>query len=156
MAAISIRFPSVGTRRVRHDTPRTRAAQFNDGMTMKTILTVDDSSLMRQMIKYTLAGAGYSVIEAVDGIDALAKLTVPVHLVITDLNMPNLDGIGLVKKIRSNPAYKGLPILILTTEAARSRALAGKAAGATGWIVKPFNSAQLLSVLQRVIGPPAA
>jgi two-component system, chemotaxis family, chemotaxis protein CheY len=118
----------------------------------KTVLIVDDSSTMRQMVKYTLSYAGYSVIEAVDGKDALAKLTVPVNLVITDLNMPNLNGIDLVKQIRGNPAHKCLPILILTTESGRSRALEGKAAGATGWIVKPFNSDQLLSVVKKVLG----
>lgn len=118
----------------------------------KTILTVDDSASVRQMVKFTLCDAGYSVIEAVDGCDALAKLTQPVHLVITDLNMPNLDGIGLIRGIRANPACKGIPILMLTTESEESRKQEGKAAGATGWIVKPFTTQQLLAVVKRVLG----
>jgi two-component system chemotaxis response regulator CheY len=118
----------------------------------KVILTVDDSASVRQMVKFTLADAGYSVIEAVDGKDALAKLNVPVNLVITDLNMPNLDGIGLIRCIRANPACKGLPILMLTTESQQERKLEGKAAGATGWIVKPFGAPQLLAVVKKVLG----
>ena len=82
----------------------------------KVILTVDDSASVRQMVKFTLSDAGYTVIEAVDGKDALAKLTPAVNLVITDLNMPNLDGIGLIRRVRANPAFKGLPIVMLTTE----------------------------------------
>lgn len=118
----------------------------------KTILTVDDSASVRQMVKFTLSEAGYSVIEAVDGEDALRKLAGPVHLVITDLNMPNLDGIGLIRKVRANPACKGVPILMLTTESQESRKQEGKAAGATGWIVKPFTTQQLLAVVKRVLG----
>jgi two-component system, chemotaxis family, chemotaxis protein CheY len=118
----------------------------------KIILTVDDSASVRQMVKFTLTGAGYTVIEAVDGKDALAKLTSPVNLVITDLNMPNLDGIGLIRSVRANPAYKGIPILMLTTESQESRKQEGKAAGATGWIVKPFTTQQLLGVVKKVIG----
>jgi two-component system chemotaxis response regulator CheY len=118
----------------------------------KTILTVDDSASVRQMVKFTLSDAGYSVIEAVDGNDALAKLTGPVNLVITDLNMPNLDGIGLIRSLRANPACKGIPILMLTTESQESRKQEGKAAGATGWIVKPFSTQQLLAVVKKVLG----
>ncbi len=118
----------------------------------KTVLTVDDSASIRQMVRFTLADAGYSVIEAVDGNDALGKLTVPVNLVITDLNMPNLDGIGLIRKVRANPACKGIPIVMLTTESQEARKLEGKAAGATGWIVKPFAAQQLLAVVKRLIG----
>jgi two-component system chemotaxis response regulator CheY len=118
----------------------------------KVILTVDDSASVRQMVKFTLSEAGYSVIEAVDGADALAKLTAPVNLVITDLNMPNLDGIGLIRRIRANPACKGLPIIMLTTESQAARKLEGKAAVATGWIVKPFGTDQLLAVVKRVLG----
>jgi len=118
----------------------------------KVILTVDDSASVRQVVKYTLAEAGYTVIEAIDGQDALAKLKVPVNLVITDLNMPNLDGIGLIRRLRANPAYKGVPILMLTTESQETRKLEGKTAGATGWIVKPFNTQQLLAVVKRVLG----
>ncbi len=118
----------------------------------KTILTVDDSATVRQMVKFTLSDAGYSVMEAVDGKDALAKLTRPVNLVITDLNMPNLDGIGLIRSLRANPAFKGMPIVMLTTESHDTSKQAGKAAGATGWIVKPFTPQQLLAVVRRVIG----
>jgi two-component system, chemotaxis family, chemotaxis protein CheY len=118
----------------------------------KTILTVDDSATVRQMVKFTLSDAGYSVIEAVDGKDALTKLTGPVNMVITDLNMPNLDGIGLIRSVRANPAWKGLPIIMLTTESHEARKQEGKAAGATGWIVKPFSTQQLLAVVKKVLG----
>jgi two-component system chemotaxis response regulator CheY len=118
----------------------------------KTILTVDDSASVRQMVKFTLADAGYSVIEAVDGRDALTKLNSLVNLVITDLNMPNLDGLGLIRSLRANPACKGLPILMLTTESQDSRKQEGRAAGATGWIVKPFTTQQLLAVVKKVLG----
>jgi two-component system chemotaxis response regulator CheY len=118
----------------------------------KTILTVDDSASVRQMVRFTLSDAGYAVIEAVDGKDALAKISPAVNLVITDLNMPNLDGIGLIRAVRANPAYKGIPIVMLTTESQDSRKLEGKAAGATGWIVKPFATQQLLAVVKRVLG----
>lgn len=118
----------------------------------KTILTVDDSSSVRQMVRFTLSDAGYNVVEAVDGRDALAKLTGSVNLVITDLNMPNLDGIGLIRGIRANPAFRGVPILMLTTESQESRKQEGKAAGATGWIVKPFSKQQMLAVVKKVIG----
>ena len=118
----------------------------------KVILTVDDSASVRQMVKFTLVDAGYTVIEAVDGRDALTKLTSPVNLVITDLNMPNLDGIGLIKRLRANPACKGIPIIMLTTESQDVRKQEGKAAGATGWIVKPFATQQLLAVVKRVLG----
>lgn len=118
----------------------------------KVILTVDDSASVRQMVKFTLSEAGYTVIEAVDGRDALAKLASSVQLVITDLNMPNLDGIGLIRSVRANAACKGLPILMLTTESQESRKREGKAAGATGWIVKPFTPQQILAVVKRVLG----
>jgi len=118
----------------------------------KLILTVDDSASVRQMVKFTLSDAGYGVIEAVDGKDALTKLTNSVNLVITDLNMPNLDGIGLIRSVRANPAYKGLPIVMLTTESQESRKQEGKSAGATGWIVKPFTKQQMLAVVKRIVG----
>src|SRR5579862_6556893 len=118
----------------------------------KVILTVDDSASVRQMVRFTLADAGYDVMEAVDGKDALSKLSNPVNLVITDLNMPNLDGIGLIRSVRANPACKGLPVLMLTTESQESRKQEGKAAGATGWIVKPFTKPQLVAVVKRVVG----
>lgn len=118
----------------------------------KVIMTVDDSASVRQMINFTLSDAGYTVIEAVDGQDALRKLTRPVNLVITDLNMPHLDGIGLIRNLRANAAFKGVPIIMLTTESQESRKLEGKAAGATGWIVKPFSMPQILAVVKRMLG----
>ena len=118
----------------------------------KVILTVDDSASVRQMVRFTLSEAGYTVLEAADGKDALSKLTDRVNLVITDLNMPNLDGIGLIRTVRSNPALKGLPIIMLTTESQESHKQQGRAAGATGWIVKPFTRQQMLAVVKRVIG----
>jgi two-component system chemotaxis response regulator CheY len=119
----------------------------------KRILTADDSASVRQMVSFTIKNAGYEVVEAVDGKDALSKLNGnPVHMVITDLNMPNLDGIGLVKGIRANPAYKFIPIILLTTESQESKKLESKQAGATGWIVKPFKPEQLLAVIKKVLG----
>jgi two-component system, chemotaxis family, chemotaxis protein CheY len=118
----------------------------------KVILTADDSASVRQMVTFTLTDAGYTVIEAVDGRDALQKLESSVNMVITDLNMPNLDGIGLIRSVRSNPSCKGLPIVMLTTESQESRKQEGKAAGATGWIVKPFTKQQMLAVVKRLIG----
>jgi two-component system, chemotaxis family, chemotaxis protein CheY len=119
----------------------------------KRILTADDSASVRQMVSFTIKNAGYEVVEAVDGRDALSKLKGnPVHMVITDLNMPNLDGIGLIKGIRANPAYKFIPVILLTTESQESKKLEGKAAGATGWIVKPFKPEQLIAVIKKVLG----
>lgn len=117
-----------------------------------TILTVDDSTSIRQMVGFTLRNGGYEVIEAVDGKDALARLRGPVHMVLTDLNMPNMDGIQLIQAIRALPEYRGIPIVMLTTESQESKKLAGKAAGATGWIVKPFRPEQLLGVVKKVLG----
>ncbi len=118
----------------------------------RVILTVDDSASMRQMVMFTLSQAGYSVIEAVDGEDAIARFTPGISMVITDLNMPNLDGIGLIRRLRANPACKGLPIIMLTTESQEARKLEAKAAGATGWIIKPFSTQQLLAVVKKVLG----
>ena len=119
----------------------------------KVIMTVDDSTSVRQMVKFTLSGAGYDVIEAVDGKDALAKLPgAHVDMIITDLNMPNLDGIGLIRAVRSEGEHKFLPIIMLTTESQDSKKQDGKAAGATGWIVKPFKPEQLLGVVKKVLG----
>jgi two-component system chemotaxis response regulator CheY len=118
----------------------------------KVILTVDDSASIRQLVNFTLAQGGYTVVEAIDGQDALARLTPQVNLVITDLNMPNLDGIGFIRKVRSNPAFKGLPIVMLTTESQAARKQEGKAAGATAWMVKPFTTQQLLAVVKKVLG----
>jgi two-component system, chemotaxis family, chemotaxis protein CheY len=118
----------------------------------RTIMSVDDSASLRQMVRLTLTAAGYEVVEAVDGEDALAKLSPAVDLVLTDLNMPRLDGVGLIRAVRANPAYKGLPMLMLTTESQDARKQEGKAAGATGWIVKPFNPEKLIAVLKKVLG----
>lgn len=119
----------------------------------KRIMTVDDSASIRQMVSFTLKGAGYEVVEAVDGKDALSKLNgTPVHMVIADLNMPNLDGVGLIKGIRTNPSYKFVPIVMLTTESQDAKKQEGKSAGATGWIVKPFKPEQLLAVVKKVLG----
>ena len=119
----------------------------------KVIMTVDDSASVRQMVSFTLAAAGYEVIAAVDGRDALGKLNGgAIHLVITDLNMPNLDGIGLIRQLRADPQHKFLPIIMLTTESQADKKQAGKAAGATGWIVKPFNPEQLVAVVKKVLG----
>ena len=119
----------------------------------KRIMTVDDSASIRQVVSFTLSAAGYEVVEAVDGKDALAKLgSSPVHMIITDLNMPNLDGIGLIRGARANPATRFIPIILLTTESQAEKKQEGKAAGATGWIVKPFQPAQLLAVVKKVLG----
>ena len=117
----------------------------------KVILTVDDSASVRQMVKFTLAEAGYQVVEAVDGRDALAKVSGPLHLVITDLNMPNLDGIGMIKGARALPSCKFIPIIMLTTESQDSKKQEGKLAGASGWIVKPFKPEQLIAVVKKVL-----
>jgi two-component system, chemotaxis family, chemotaxis protein CheY len=120
---------------------------------MKKIMTVDDSASMRQMVSFTLKGAGYEVIEAVDGTDALEKMEKhAIHMLITDINMPNLDGIGLVRKVRAHAVFRFIPIILLTTESQESKKQEGKAAGATGWIVKPFKPDQLLNVVRKVIG----
>ena len=119
----------------------------------RRILTVDDSASIRQMVGFTLKGAGYEVVEAVDGQDALTKAAAgPGHMVITDLNMPNLDGLGLIRALRGTPAHKFTPIVMLTTESQDAKKQEGRAAGATGWIVKPFKPDQLLAVVKKVIG----
>jgi two-component system chemotaxis response regulator CheY len=120
---------------------------------MASILAVDDSASMRQMVTFTLKGAGYEVVEAADGQDALqlAK-SKKVDLVLTDINMPKMDGIALIRALRGLPQYKFTPILTLTTESTSDKKQEGKAAGATGWIVKPFNPEQLLTVIKKVLG----
>ena len=117
----------------------------------RRIMAVDDSQTMRDMVSFTLKTAGYDVQEASDGKEALATLKGrSVDLVITDINMPNMDGIALVKALRADPAFKSTPILILTTESDTARKEEGRAAGATGWIVKPFNPEKLLQVVNKV------
>ena len=120
---------------------------------MATILAVDDSASMRQMVVMTLKSAGYEVVEASDGAAALqlAK-SKSFNLVLTDVNMPEMDGITLTRELRTLPDYKFTPILTLTTESADDKKQEGKAAGATGWIVKPFNPDQLISTVKRVLG----
>ena len=119
----------------------------------KTILVVDDSPTMRQMVAFTLTNAGYKVVEAGNGKEALTKVTTGTKpdLVVTDLNMPEMDGITLIKEIRKNAALKFTPILMLTTESADDKKKAGQAAGATGWIVKPFNPEQMMAVIKKVL-----
>lgn len=120
---------------------------------MSKILAVDDSASMRQMVAFTLKGAGHDVTDAADGQQALniAK-TQSFDLVLTDVNMPNMDGITLTKQLRTLPNYKFTPILVLTTEAGADKKSEGRAAGATGWLVKPFNPDQLLATVKKVLG----
>lgn len=119
---------------------------------MQTILAVDDSPSMRKMVSFTLTGAGYAVVEAVDGVDAYEKAQAQsFDLVLTDQNMPRLDGLGLTRKLRDHPQFKTIPILMLTTESSDLMKQAGRAAGATGWLVKPFDPARLLEVIKKVI-----
>ena len=116
------------------------------------IMIVDDSASVRQLVASTLAGGGYEVVEAVDGQDALDKFEQePVDLIISDLNMPVMDGIELVKKLRALPGQRFLPIIMLTTESQDSKKQEGRAAGASGWLVKPFKSEQILSVVKMVL-----
>ena len=120
---------------------------------MVTILTVDDSASMRQMVSFTLKEAGYEVVEAADGEQGLeAAKSNQINLVITDVNMPKMDGITLVRELRALPTHKFTPILLLTTESGAEKKQEGKAAGATGWLVKPFNPDQLLNTIKKVIG----
>lgn len=119
---------------------------------MPSILAVDDSASMRKMVAFTLTGAGYQVTEAVDGQDALEKAqNQTFDLVLTDQNMPRLDGLGLTRKLREHPAFANTPILILTTESSDEMKQQGRAAGATGWLVKPFDPNRLIQVIQKVI-----
>ncbi|WP_186464309.1 response regulator [Nitrospirillum bahiense] len=119
----------------------------------KTVLSVDDSSSVRQMVKLTLSGAGYDVVQASDGAEGLAKAKdTAVDLVVTDLNMPVMNGLDLIRALRQLPAYRGVPILFLTTESDADMKQAAKAAGATGWITKPFQQEQLVAVVRKVLG----
>ena len=118
----------------------------------KVIMTADDSASVRQMVSFTLKQGGYDVVEAVDGKDALQKLsTTKVDMLITDLNMPRMDGVGLIKAVRENPVNRFIPIIMLTTESHEQKKQEGKAAGASGWIVKPFKHEQLLGVVRMVL-----
>jgi len=128
-------------------------SQDKTGVIMaKRIMTVDDSATIRQMLSFTLSDAGYEVIEAIDGRDAYEKLKDnPVNMVITDLNMPQMDGIELIREVRKDPANRFVPIIMLTTESQEKKKQEGKAAGASGWIVKPFSPEQLLAVVKMVL-----
>jgi two-component system, chemotaxis family, chemotaxis protein CheY len=119
----------------------------------KVIMTADDSVSVRQMVSFTLKDAGYEVVEAEDGRDALSKLnSADVNMLITDLNMPNMDGIELIKEVRAQQQFKFMPIVLLTTESQDNKKKEGKAAGATGWIVKPFKPEQLVAVVKKLLG----
>jgi two-component system chemotaxis response regulator CheY len=119
----------------------------------KTVLCVDDSASIRQMVGFTLKSAGYEVVEAVDGMDGLDKAKArSVNLVLTDQNMPRMDGLTLIKNLRGLPQYKSVPILMLTTESSDAMKAQGRAAGATGWLVKPFDPMKLIEVVKKVIG----
>ena len=117
----------------------------------KTIMVVDDSISIRQVVGIALKQAGYDVIEGVDGKDALAKLTgQKVNLIISDVNMPNMDGIAFVRELKTRPAYKFTPVLMLTTESQEDKKEQGKAAGARAWMVKPFKPEALVAAVQKL------
>ncbi len=119
----------------------------------KTILSVDDSASVLQMVKMTLTGGGYSVVQASNGADGLAKArSGGIDMVLTDLNMPVMNGIAMIREMRKLPQCTGVPIIFLTTESAANMKQEAKAAGATGWITKPFQQEQLLAVVKKVLG----
>jgi two-component system, chemotaxis family, chemotaxis protein CheY len=119
----------------------------------KSILAVDDSASIRQMVGFTLKSSGYEVVEAVDGMDGLEKAKgKSFNLILTDQNMPRMDGLTLIKNLRALPQYKTVPILMLTTESSDAMKQQGRAAGATGWLVKPFDPQKLVEVVKKVIG----
>lgn len=120
-------------------------------MTSQTVLTVDDSRTMREMLKVALIEAGYRVVQAVDGMHGLEVLRSEVPtLIITDINMPRLDGFGFIERVRTDPRLLGVPILVLTTESSSEKKGLARRAGATGWIVKPFDSGKLVDVVRRL------
>ena len=120
-------------------------------MTQPTILTVDDSRTMRDMLRLALADAGYRVVQAVDGVHGLEVLSSErPNVIITDINMPRLDGFGFIEQVRTNSRFLGVPILVLTTESSAEKKNLARRAGATGWIVKPFDSIKLVDVVRRV------
>lgn len=119
----------------------------------KTILTVDDSGSLRQMVVFSLKASGYQVVEAVDGIDGLEKAKQQIFdLVLTDQNMPRMDGLTLIRSLRTLPDYAKVPILMLTTESSDEMKMKGRSAGANGWLVKPFDPQKLTAVVKKVIG----
>ncbi|HVX35187.1 MAG TPA: response regulator [Hyphomicrobium sp.] len=117
----------------------------------QTILTVDDSRTMRDMLRMALAEAGFNVLQAVDGVDGLEVLqrSTP-DVIVTDINMPKMDGFGLIEAVRQDSRYRKVPILVLTTESDSAKKLRAKEAGATGWIVKPFEPTKLIAAIRRV------
>lgn len=120
----------------------------------KTILIVDDSASLRQVVNIALSGAGYDVIEAADGKDALTKLDGrKIHLIVSDVNMPNMDGITFVKEVKKHPSYKFTPIIMLTTESQEGKKQEGQMAGAKAWVVKPFKPEQMLAAVSKLILP---
>jgi two-component system chemotaxis response regulator CheY len=120
----------------------------------KKIMIVDDSASIRKVVKLTLEQSGFTVIDAIDGVDALKKLNgVKIHLLITDVNMPNMDGITLVQEVKKLPAYKFTPMMMLTTEASNEKKMQGRAAGAKAWLVKPFQPPMLLNAVSKLILP---
>ena len=120
----------------------------------KTVLIVDDSASVRQVVSIALRGAGYTVLEGVDGKDALTKLNgQKIHLIISDVNMPNMDGITFVKEAKKLPAYKFTPVIMLTTESSDEKKREGQAAGAKAWVVKPFQPPQMLAAVAKLVLP---
>lgn len=120
----------------------------------KTILIVDDSASLRQVVSITLSNAGYEVVQACDGQDALTKLDGrKIHLIISDVNMPRMDGITFLKQVKQNPGYRFTPVIMLTTESAEEKKKEGQAAGAKAWVVKPFQPEQMLVAVQKLILP---
>ena len=120
----------------------------------KTIMIVDDSSSIRQVVGIALRGAGYDVIQACDGTDALSKMNGDrIHLIISDVNMPNMDGITFLKELKKQPKYKFTPVIMLTTEAGKDKIDEGRAAGAKAWVVKPFQPPQMLDAVSKLVLP---
>jgi two-component system chemotaxis response regulator CheY len=120
----------------------------------KTIMVVDDSLSFRQVVSLSLKGAGYDVIEGIDGKDALGKLKgQKIHLIISDVNMPNMDGISFLKEVKKHPGYKFTPVIMLTTEAQEAKKKEGQLAGARAWLVKPFKPDLLLSAVEKLVMP---
>jgi len=120
----------------------------------KTVMIIDDSDSMRQVVSLTLKGAGYEVMEGSDGKDALAKLTgQKVHLIVCDVNMPHMDGFTFVSELKKIPAYRFTPVIMLTTEIAEDKKAKGQAVGAKAWMVKPFKPDQLLNAVAKLIAP---
>lgn len=119
----------------------------------KTIMIVDDSASLRQVVSIALKGAGYEVIEACDGKDGLSKLNGKIHLIISDVNMPNMDGITFLKEVKKLPNYKFTPVIMLTTESQEAKKAEGQAAGAKAWVVKPFQPQTMLAAVSKLIMP---